>query len=183
MRMPYTTPPTKVGAYRVYQKHDDPDPISPLQAYEWWAWWDGTKWGGTTGSPERAKSYYDAEGMAYEEHLDWLDSDPQPQPTEPPMNELLQALETMIRRIVAEEVAKCPPPNLYTAAAFKSLVREACLDQPWFDGAIASEVANNQADDIDALAKRLFADDTFIDKLDRNTKSVIDETSFVVRVE
>lgn len=78
------------------------------------------------------------------------------------MNEILQALETMIRRVVQEELqAKALTVPSYTADGFamslknyvdgrtaewSAIVSQGALDQPWFDDAIAAEVATSASD-------------------------------------
>lgn len=70
------------------------------------------------------------------------------------MNEILQALETMIRRIVREELGNVPAVvddrdfdrgfERYVdanKARWSATVSQGALDQPWFDDAIAAEVA------------------------------------------
>ena len=72
------------------------------------------------------------------------------------MNEFMQALEAMIRRIAQEEVKSAPVVvddrdfrtgfKSYTdnnKAEWAAIVSQGCLDFPWFDDAIASEVATN----------------------------------------
>lgn len=79
-------------------------------------------------------------------------------PKEPKMNEMMQALEAMIRRVVTEELsAKQLTVPDYTADAFArslknyvdtcgpewtAVVSQGALDQPWFDNAVKAEVAN-----------------------------------------
>jgi hypothetical protein len=79
---------------------------------------------------------------------------------EKPMNEILQALEAMIRRITVEELAKIitAPTTLNSdlfaqqidtylngtiSMKFQECVKASCLDKEWFDDAIKAEVANN----------------------------------------
>ena len=70
------------------------------------------------------------------------------------MNEVMQALETMIRRIVREELGNVPAIvddrdfdrgfERYVdgnKARWSAVVSQGALDQPWFDDAIAAEVA------------------------------------------
>ena len=73
------------------------------------------------------------------------------------MNELLDSLETMIRRVVVEEIAKVPVAQAvavsmdsfaaqlraYAASRpteFSQLTKDAVLDQGWFDDAITAQV-------------------------------------------
>jgi hypothetical protein len=70
------------------------------------------------------------------------------------MNELMLALEAMIRRIVQEEIAStCTQPSTTNfgislkgfvdanAAEFAAIVSQGALDQTWFDEAIKAEAA------------------------------------------
>lgn len=76
------------------------------------------------------------------------------------MNEILTALEAMIRRVVAEEVAKLALPStdmdselfetrfLVMAAqsqSFDEAVKHACVDQPWLHDEIVDTVLNDGA--------------------------------------
>ena len=55
------------------------------------------------------------------------------------MQELITLLESEIRRIVKEELRYATQT---TDADFKLKVRDACIDQQWFDDAVSSEVDN-----------------------------------------
>jgi hypothetical protein len=70
------------------------------------------------------------------------------------MNELMTALEAMIRRVVKEEIEKVTPVDQFAdgnfraalknyaddhKAEFAALISVGALDQPWFDDAVKSE--------------------------------------------
>lgn len=109
-----------------------------------------------------------------------LEADPIPsKPPEPAMNEILQALEAMIRRIVAEEVAKAEPKNEDTTN-FNLRVKNACLDQVWFDNAIASELVDavdklGPTNDMNEMAEKLFENEDFREKFDSRATYVMEQ--------
>lgn len=73
------------------------------------------------------------------------------EPKEPEMNEIMTALEAMIRRVVKEEIASTGTVSIAFADGLKdyvnlnsaewaAIVSQGALDKPWFDDAIKSEV-------------------------------------------
>ena len=67
------------------------------------------------------------------------------------MNEILVALEAMIRRIVQEELRPNDSVDILTAikaadsanpSVMSDIICKHCVDQRWFDNAIAAEVDN-----------------------------------------
>lgn len=66
------------------------------------------------------------------------------------MNELIAALEAMIRRVVQEELNRTDRPSFEfmlkdyadnRPAEFAALISQGAVDQPWFDNAIKAEIA------------------------------------------
>lgn len=109
------------------------------------------------------------------------------------MNEFMQALEAMIRRIAQEEVKSAPVvvDNRDFRTGFKSytdnnkaewaaIVSQGCLDFPWFDDAIASEVATNTppASGFTIADKNQF--DRLVVEVIRNSESLNDRIASLV---